>query len=259
MAWIKLDDQWMDNPKIVEAGRDGRDMWLASITYCAKHLTDGYFHKNLLPMLAVMAGVDVAKCQQFARTLLDVGLWEAREDSYYVHDYLDYNPSKEQTESNRNARAEAGRAGGIAKASKMSSKLLAKDVAKSKQKSAPYPYPSPLKDSTAQDEQFSVIQRHIETLTGLPAEGEKSIKVINELKKIGATTEDITSGFNWLVGQGNVIKYWSSLVGPTKTAMLRRKQGNGYGKNGKSGKFTNYDKPPQPTADEIRKALEGVE
>lgn len=141
MSWIKLDDQWMDHPKIVRAGRDARDVWLASITWCAKHLTDGCFPPELLPSLAVMAGVDVANCQTFAKTLLDNRLWEFTDGQYYIHDYLDYNPTKIQAEATKQARSEAGRAGGIAKASKTPGKKLAKP----KQKPAPSPSPSPIK------------------------------------------------------------------------------------------------------------------
>lgn len=138
MSWIKLDDQWMDHPKIIKAGRDARDIWLASITWCAKHLTDGYFPTELLPSLAVSAGVPVANCQTFATTLLEVCLWDATSNGYMVHDYLDYNPTKEQTEANRMARAAAGKAGGDAKASKMASKTLANGWQKSG-KSLPRP------------------------------------------------------------------------------------------------------------------------
>lgn len=242
MAWIKLDDQWMDNPKIVEVGRDGRDMWLASITYCAKHLTDGYFHKNLLPILAVMAGVDVAKCQQIAKSLLNVCLWELDGEMYCVHDYLDFNPSKEQTEANRNARAEAGRAGGIAKASKMSSKSLAKN----KQKPAPSPSPSPSLNPKESDplSQFDIIQQHIENTTGLMPDGGNAVKAINQIIEMGATTDDITNGFNWLKEQGKVVRFYSSLVGPTKTAMLKHIQD-------KSRPLTEEEKYPSAREEQI--------
>ena len=143
MSWIKLDDQWMDHPKIIRAGRDARDMWLASITWCAKHLTDGYFPSELLPSLAVTAGVDVANCLTFASILVEVCLWDIAENGYMVHDYLDYNPTKEQTESNRIARSEAGKAGGLASSSKRSSKSQANAQAKVKQSSTPSPSPSP--------------------------------------------------------------------------------------------------------------------
>lgn len=141
MAWVKLDDQWMDHPKIIEAGRDARDMWLASITWCAKHLTDGFFPANLIPQLAVMAGADVANCQEFASRLLALCLWDATDNGYMVHDYLEYNPSRETVISTREARKEAGSAGGKAKASKNRSKMLANE----QQKSAPSPSPDPEK------------------------------------------------------------------------------------------------------------------
>jgi len=143
MSWIKLDDQWMDHPKIIKAGRDARDMWLASITWCAKHLTDGYFPAELLPSLAVTAGVDVANCLTLASSLLDACLWDSTDNGYMVHDYLDYNPTKEQTEINRIARSAAGKAGGQAKSKQKSSKIQANGQAKSKQKSTPSPSPSP--------------------------------------------------------------------------------------------------------------------
>ena len=118
MSWVKLDDHWMDHPKIIKAGRDARDVWLASITWCAIQLTDGELPAEILPTLCVMAGVPVANCQTFAKTLLDVCLWDATENGYCVHDYLDYNPSKDQVEINKIARSEAGRAGGLAKSAK---------------------------------------------------------------------------------------------------------------------------------------------
>jgi hypothetical protein len=132
MAWIKLDDQWMEHPKIVTVGRDARDVWLASITWCAKYLTDGYFPKNLLPTLATMAGVDVANCQTFASDLLGVCLWELEGNKYLVHDYLKYNPTKEQAIATREARKEAGKIGGENKASKS----LAKSWQNGKQKAS---------------------------------------------------------------------------------------------------------------------------
>lgn len=146
MPWIKLDDQWMNHPKIIKAGRDARDLWLASLTWCGQYLTDGYFPTELLPNLCVVAGVDVANCQTFASTLLEVCLWEMIDGQYHVHDYLDYNPSKEQAEATKMARTEAGKHGGDAKAANFKqnpSKTPSKTLAKSWQKSAPSPYPFP--------------------------------------------------------------------------------------------------------------------
>jgi DnaD/phage-associated family protein len=185
MPWIKLDDNWMDHPKIIRVGRDARDMWLASISWCAKHLTDGIFPSELLPTLSIMAGIDVANCQTFANLLLDACLWEIVDDKYQVHDYLDYNPSKEQAESTKTARKEAGKAGGVAKASKNVAKSKqnpSKTVAKSWQKSAPYPYPlnttttretTETEDFSTQKQRpeiFSIYEKEIGILTPMIAE-----------------------------------------------------------------------------------------
>lgn len=156
MPWIRLDDQWMEHPKVIAAGRDARDVWLASITWCAKYMTDGFFHSNLLPSLAVMAGIDVANCQQIASTLLAVGLWDATENNYKIHDYLDYNPSKEEVKATKEARKEAGRAGGLAKAAK-SKQNSSKTLAKEQQNSAPSPSPNPLKGGGGEISEFAKI------------------------------------------------------------------------------------------------------
>lgn len=146
MAWVKLDDQWMEHPKIIQAGRDARDVWLASITWCAKYLTDGQFSESLLPSLLAIAGVDVANSKQIATKLLSVGLWDATANGYAVHDYLVYNPSKKEVLELREARKDAGSAGGKAKAGRYGKSLAsatAKDIAKDYQNPAPSPSPSP--------------------------------------------------------------------------------------------------------------------
>jgi len=73
---------------------------------------------------------------------------------------------------------------------------------------------------------FENTKNYIEQLTGLPAIPQ-SIKAIDEIIDMGALPEDITAGYEWFRGQGKTIKYYSQLVGPTKTAMSIRINGNG--------------------------------
>lgn len=188
MSWIKLDDQWMDHPKIIRAGRDARDMWLASITWCAKQLTDGFIPLNLLPVLAVAAGINVANCQDFATTLIEVRLWDATDGGYLVHDYLDYNPSKEEVLATREARKEAGKAGGLAKASKM----LANKLAKTQQNSAPSPSPSPSIETHIHDE----ILAHLDAMVGCPVGGQSDVEIAEVmLREYGA--DRFTRAASW--------------------------------------------------------------
>ncbi len=182
MSWVKLDDQFFFNRKIIKAGRDARDLYLASLAYCAGQLTDGFVPAEALPLLHVMAGI--ANDKQIASKLLSTGLWEASDNGYIVHDYLKYNPTKEQVEITREARAEAGSRGGRAKYSKMPSKRLAKgkqNGSKTEAKVCPLPvplYPEASGEKTAtralpgarqeQNAKRAELEQHFAMASGLP-------------------------------------------------------------------------------------------
>jgi len=72
------------------------------------------------------------------------------------------------------------------------------------------------------DAQFSLIQKHIEQTTGVMASGPSSVKAIDELIKAKATPEDIKAGYEWLIDNDKTVRYYSQLVGPTKTAIAKR-------------------------------------
>ncbi len=86
MAWVKLDDQFFMHPKVLAAGRDARDLYLAGLTYTAGQLTDGYLPGEALPLIAAMAGVSDA--DGLTERLLDVRLLEETPSGYVIHDYI---------------------------------------------------------------------------------------------------------------------------------------------------------------------------
>lgn len=98
MVWFKLDDGFFDHPKVVQAGRDARDLWLAAGCYSANKLTDGFIAYEVLPLLAIKAGVRnpraLADRLVASRAQSVHGLFEPREGGYAIHDYLDFNPSR---------------------------------------------------------------------------------------------------------------------------------------------------------------------
>lgn len=150
MTWAKLDDQFFYNKKVAQVDGPAKLLYLAGLVYAANQLTDGFIPEKALRFIASTA--DVANCQDFARQLLDVGLWDATGEGYMIHDYLVWNPSKQQVIATREARAESGRRGGQAKAAnakQTSSNLLSKPLAKPYQKSAPSPSPSQVKEDSA--------------------------------------------------------------------------------------------------------------
>lgn len=107
MAWVKLDDQFFRHPKVLAAGRDARDLYLAALCYCNSGLTDGLLAAAVMPLLAAETMVPDAGAA--AERLVTVGLWEPDGDGYRIHDYLDYQPSAAQVRAQRaeNARRQS--------------------------------------------------------------------------------------------------------------------------------------------------------
>lgn len=100
MSWIKIDDQFADHPKVVEAGPLAAWLYVCGLTYCGRYLTDGWIPDGQVRKLA-----DVDKATDLADRLVDVGLWDRVDDGYVVHDYLDYNPSGAKVKAEREANA----------------------------------------------------------------------------------------------------------------------------------------------------------
>ena len=138
VTWAKLDDEMLDHPKVAAAGLVGFAMHVAAIVYCARNDTDGVLPLTKVDGLLNMRGVyvdvgnpaavpvpgrngtsgaiDQPDPYDVAEHLVDVGLWEHREDGDYdVHDFLDYHPSKAQVAERREAKQRAGRAGADAR------------------------------------------------------------------------------------------------------------------------------------------------
>lgn len=146
MAWVKIDDRFFLNPKVMQAGLEARALFISGLCFCAGELTDGFIATPAIRKLAVLA--DVEDIDGSSARLLNLGLWEAADGGVQVHDYLEYQPSRERVLATREARAEAGSRGGKQKASNLLAQgqdaATNNDVAKS----CPVPIPVPLvKDS----------------------------------------------------------------------------------------------------------------
>ncbi len=99
MAWLKIDDQYFFNRKVLRAGRDARDLHMASMAYCAGQLSDGAIDPENLPLLGAMAIIPDAEAS--AAKLVEVGLWDIDGEGWQIHDYLDYNPTRETVTTRR--------------------------------------------------------------------------------------------------------------------------------------------------------------
>ncbi len=102
MTWVKLDDQFFANPKVLELSKDAKLLYLAGLTHCAAQLTDGHISPGAIRLITAL--VDVPR--DCAAELLDAGLWLAADDGYEINDFLEYNMSATQVKAKRKANAE---------------------------------------------------------------------------------------------------------------------------------------------------------
>lgn len=122
MSWARIDDKFFLNPKVVVLDKDAKLLYIAGLTYCAGGLTDGHIPCEVLLLLGSMAGI--ANAQASAERLLSVCLWAGTESGYFVHDYLDYNPTRDRVLATREARQNAGSKGGKASLGRPRKQLL---------------------------------------------------------------------------------------------------------------------------------------
>jgi hypothetical protein len=98
--WFKIDDTLADHDKVLKAGNAAMGLWVRCGAWSARQLTEGFIPKRIARLYGRPSLVKV---------LLESGLWCESEDGYQMHDFLDYNPSKEKVLSERRAATERQR------------------------------------------------------------------------------------------------------------------------------------------------------
>lgn len=97
MSWVRIDDQAWDHPKHVAAGPMAFALWVWGLLYCSRHETDGFIVES------GPSRSSIPKVDAHISKLIESGLWEKVDGGYRVHDYLSYNPSKDQRIQRRKA------------------------------------------------------------------------------------------------------------------------------------------------------------
>lgn len=201
MSWVKLDDQFPYHRKAIAAGLEGRALYVTALCYSAHQLTDGFIPDAVLSVLGALSGVPDVK--QTASKLLDVCLWHACDGGYQIHDYHDYNPTKDDVMTTREARREAGSIGG-ARSSEAKRQAKAKQTPKqnSSEGQPRTRTPTPLEpkgSATCPKEWMTALYTLTGTDAGLASAGMR--KRISEtgkaLIKNGAQLEDVERFAAW--------------------------------------------------------------
>jgi hypothetical protein len=94
MTWFKIDDSFDDHPKVLAAGNEAAGLFVRCGAYAARHLTDGFVPAPK----ALMYG-----SKGLITRLVNAVLFHPVDGGWLIHDYLDYNPSRDQVLKDRKA------------------------------------------------------------------------------------------------------------------------------------------------------------
>jgi hypothetical protein len=92
--WVKLDDKLHSHPKRWEVSNAALGLHLLALSYCGDQLTDGR-----VPGRWASQQQD----RQEISELCSAGFWTVDGESFVIHDFLEYNPSREQVLAEREA------------------------------------------------------------------------------------------------------------------------------------------------------------
>jgi len=101
MPWVKLDDRFPSHRKVALLSDRAFRLHVSAICWCAENLTDGRISERELALVAHIRGIKAT-----AKQLEEAGVWDRADDGWEIHDYLDYNPSREQVLADRKKNAE---------------------------------------------------------------------------------------------------------------------------------------------------------
>jgi hypothetical protein len=109
MAWVTIDDQFPEHRKVAGLSDAAFRLHFAGIAYCSRQLTDGLIEADAIPGLV----------RKYKRTslieLTERGLWkpigigEGPAAVYEVHDYLQWNSSRDVVLARKAKAAERAR------------------------------------------------------------------------------------------------------------------------------------------------------
>lgn len=97
MAWARLDDQFVEHPRIVGLTDRAFRLQVAAICHANRKLTDGHISTHDAKVLCAMTSAGPARIAE----LVDAGVWETNGDGWQLRDYLQWNPPAEIVKERR--------------------------------------------------------------------------------------------------------------------------------------------------------------
>ncbi len=108
--WVRLDDDSPHHPKFRKAGIEAYALFVAGLCYCNKYLTNGIIEEDAVATL--IPNLTERKARELASKLTSNSVrgkepsWIQEGGHYRVHDFENYQPSREAVEAEREAARE---------------------------------------------------------------------------------------------------------------------------------------------------------
>ena len=103
MPWVRFDDGFPIHRKVEPLSDGAYRLHTTAICWSSRNLTDGCIPKSDLLFVAPRT---MKRPEKFVKELVERGLWITTDDGWQIHDYLDYQPSKEQVNAERQKKTE---------------------------------------------------------------------------------------------------------------------------------------------------------
>jgi hypothetical protein len=120
MPWAKFDDRYPWHRKVRPLSDAAFRLDVSAICWCAENLTDGVILPEHLPLVSdvkrpAKAAAELVRQQRWHDDAAGCGVCpDVPAGGWVIHDYLDYNPTREKVEEDREKRRKAGALGGVA-------------------------------------------------------------------------------------------------------------------------------------------------
>lgn len=137
MSWVRLDEDFTDHPKVVEAGPLAGWLHVKALSYCNRYLTDGRVPgpvartlvswEDVAPIRDVSRGDKLSSESinvQLVARLVGAGMWIEVDGGYQIHDYLKFQPSRAKVQAERETERVRKEAWRTAKEAKKSTHLV---------------------------------------------------------------------------------------------------------------------------------------
>lgn len=124
MPWVRFDDQFTIHRKVDGLTDAAFRLHVAAVFWSARNLTDGFVPEEDLDLVCAR----LRQPARFAAECVKRGVWHdahqacpsekcpapAVADGWVIHDYWEYQPTRDKVLADRETKAKAGQMGGIA-------------------------------------------------------------------------------------------------------------------------------------------------